>query len=46
MRLNKIKDWHWRILSKKDITLFEFIIGLKRVFKDKGGELWQNNTTK
>lgn len=30
MRLNKIKDWHWRILSKKDITLFEFIIGLKR----------------
>lgn len=30
MTLNKIKDWHWRILSEKDITLFEFIIGLKR----------------
>ena len=33
MTLNKIKDWHWRIFSdKKDITLFEFIIELKRHF--------------
>ena len=33
MTLNKIKDLHWRILSdKNDITLFEFIIGLKRHF--------------
>lgn len=32
MRLNKVKNYHWRIFNNRDINIFEFIIEFKRHF--------------